>query len=409
MSTQAAPPERRRTDRRRRSRETRAGESWFGAFVGDAETMAHDDSGRDALDLAVGDSNAAVAGALDADSALQPSGRALAGKSGPSAFRRIYRAFLSARATLGAALVATVSAAGLFGSPPGRAVAAISVAYAALALGMWLLAGPEPTEEAASAPRLSRMQWLSCIGADVLCFSALHVVSPGNSLNYAALLVLPVLMAGVLARRLQALAVVAVVALLLLGNAWLGVMGGGEPTGLITQAGLAGSGLFVITVLAGELASRLAREELTARDSLELARQQAQLNRLVIEEMQDGVLVVDRSGRVRATNPAARRLLVPRRRAVSIAWRGGVGRTGEDRRARLSRSGVARGRPRCGAAVRARGHPHLAGAHSIYPARRCTVVRGVVRVAARRRAQHASAYAPGQAGGDGSRIGRHCA
>ncbi|HSN33204.1 MAG TPA: ATP-binding protein, partial [Ideonella sp.] len=49
----------------------------------------------------------------------------------------------------------------------------------------------------------------------------------------------------------------------------------------------------------------------TARGSLELARQQAQLNRLVIEEMQDGVLVVDRRGRVRAANPAARALLVP--------------------------------------------------------------------------------------------------
>jgi two-component system sensor histidine kinase PilS (NtrC family) len=44
---------------------------------------------------------------------------------------------------------------------------------------------------------------------------------------------------------------------------------------------------------------------------MEMARQQAQLNRLVIEEMQDGVLVVDRRGRVRAANPAARRLLAP--------------------------------------------------------------------------------------------------
>ncbi len=84
----------------------------------------------------------------------------------------------------------------------------------------------------------------------------------------------------------------------------------------MTQAGLAGSGFFVITVLAGELARRLAREEMSARGSLELARQQAQLNQLVIEEMQDGVLVVDRRGRVRAANPAARRLLAA----------GGIGR-----------------------------------------------------------------------------------
>ena len=70
-----------------------------------------------------------------------------------------------------------------------------------------------------------------------------------------------------------------------------------------------GAALFAISFLCGELASRLASEELTARGSMELARQQAQLNRLVIDEMQDGVLVVDRHGRVRSANPAARRLL----------------------------------------------------------------------------------------------------
>src|SRR5690606_2211420 len=37
--------------------------------------------------------------------------------------------------------------------------------------------------------------------------------------------------------------------------------------------------------------------------------QQAQLNRLVIEEMAEGVMVTDRQGRVRTANPAARRLL----------------------------------------------------------------------------------------------------
>ena len=79
----------------------------------------------------------------------------------------------------------------------------------------------------------------------------------------------------------------------------------------MTPAGLAGIGFFAITLLTGELAVRLAREEQAARGSLELARQQAQLNRLVIEEMVDGVLVIDRRARVRAANPAARRLLAP--------------------------------------------------------------------------------------------------
>ena len=47
----------------------------------------------------------------------------------------------------------------------------------------------------------------------------------------------------------------------------------------------------------------------SARGSLELARQQAELNGLMIDEMSEGVMVVDRRGRVRAANPAARRLI----------------------------------------------------------------------------------------------------
>ena len=122
----------------------------------------------------------------------------------------------------------------------------------------------------------------------------------------------------------------------------------------MTQAGLAGSGFFVITVLAGELAGRLAREEMSARGSMEMARQQAQLNRLVIEEMEDGVLVVDRGGKVRAANPAARRLLAPEgmSRTAPFQLRGvpAWGALVEGGRARVRRGGVAgsgaRRRPR---------------------------------------------------------------
>jgi two-component system sensor histidine kinase PilS (NtrC family) len=97
---------------------------------------------------------------------------------------------------------------------------------------------------------------------------------------------------------------------MLLLAAWRTGLNVGDLAAAMTPAGLAGIGFFAITLLTGELAGRLAREEVTARGSLELARQQAQLNRLVIEEMADGVLVIDRRARVRAANPAARRLLV---------------------------------------------------------------------------------------------------
>jgi len=176
---------------------------------------------------------------------------------------------------------------------------------------MWLLPRFRRGAEPQAFAHLRSPQWIATIGVDLVFFTSLHFISPGSSFNYVALLVLPVLMAGVLTPRVLALATAAAATLALLGTASLGLMSGGDAALLLTQAGLAGSGFFVITVLAGELAGRIAREESSARGSLEMARQQAQLNRLVIEEMEDGVLVVDRGGKVRAANPAARRLLAP--------------------------------------------------------------------------------------------------
>jgi len=156
----------------------------------------------------------------------------------------------------------------------------------------------------------ARWQWWMTIGVDLVIFGAIHWIDPTSPLNFVALLVLPVLMAGILTPRLPALATAAGVALMLLAAA--GRVYGTVPDSpaLMSQAGLSGIGLFVVALLAGELSMRLAHEERTARDSRERARQQAQLSRLVIEDMADGVLVIDRQLRVRAANPSARRLLV---------------------------------------------------------------------------------------------------
>lgn len=289
-----------------------ADESWFGAFGATADTQS----------AQLDDSRFSASWQSDTK---EPSRRGKTGEVAATTFERIYGAFIAARAALGFALAVTLALAGAFGLRPTAEVIALSLAYATLAISMWLL----PRFRRATAPhsfaQLRSPQWLATIGADLILFTGLHLASPGSGFNYVALLVMPVLMAGVLTPRIQALATAAVVTLALLATAWLGVLGGaGDATLLMTQAGLAGSGFFVITVLAGELAGRLAREELSARGSLELARQQAQLNRLVIEEMADGVLVVDRAGKVRAANPAARRLLAPQgtSRAAPFQLRG---------------------------------------------------------------------------------------
>jgi two-component system, NtrC family, sensor histidine kinase PilS len=282
-----------------------------------------DDSLLDALGVGAGTAGGAHGTAADhaADSAYVPGwgdssrpadSRFLSRQArrivsaGSSTFERLYRIFVGARMVLGVALLATQILGSLLGVRSSLALT-VCILYAAQALSLWVL--PRFRSAARTQTRLSRRQWLATIGFDLLTFSALHALEPTTAFNYVALLVLPVLMAGVLTSRLPALATAAAVSLMLLLAAWRTGLGAGDLAATMTPAGLAGIGFFVITLLTGELASRLAREELTARGSLELARQQAQLNRLVIEEMVDGVLVIDRRVRVRAANPAARRLL----------------------------------------------------------------------------------------------------
>jgi two-component system, NtrC family, sensor histidine kinase PilS len=243
-----------------------------------------------------------------------PAGSPNAAPGGDDAHARVVRTYLAARAAVGFGLVAAQAALALLGQRSSAAVLTVCLAYAVQALSLWLLPRYEPLLQAQpQTPRaaaLRRRQWLATIGIDLLAFGTLHLLQLSASFNFAALLVLPVLMAGVATPRLPALATAAGVTLMLLVSGWQGTLTGGDSTVVLMQSGLAGLGLFVIALLAGELAARLARETQSARGSLELARQQALLNRMVIEEMADGVLVVDSDRQVRAANPAARALLV---------------------------------------------------------------------------------------------------
>ncbi|MEP7299202.1 MAG: histidine kinase, partial [Burkholderiales bacterium] len=285
MSDNDRAGERRSGDRRAGRRSVFADESWFGAFSSDADTQLPDEPPPTAPDATGGyrshfdepppPSRADKPKEADDSRFLTREATRMV-ESGQTAFERLYRAFIAARAALGVALVLAIAVGGLFGLRPAWWITLISVAYAAAAVSLWALPRFRHPTAPRSMARLGSPQWLATIGVDLLCFIALHVLAPGTSLNYVALLVLPVLMAGVLTPRKLALATVAVITIALLVAAWLGAVGGTEGTLQMTQAALAGAGFFVITLLAGELAGRLAREELTARGSLEMARQQAQ-------------------------------------------------------------------------------------------------------------------------------------
>ncbi|MEO6280204.1 ATP-binding protein [Roseateles sp.] len=225
-----------------------------------------------------------------------------------ASFDRLYRAFLAARAALGLALIGAQLIASVLAAPPARSTMGLSASYAVAAVALWLLPQLRRGASARSLARVSSPHWWSAIGVDLILFGVLHALDP-SGVNYGALFVMPVLMAAVLSPRRLALATAAMATLGLLAAAGGSLLLGVDIGVKTTQAGLVGGGLFAVSLLAGELSARLAREEKAARGSLALARQQELLNRLVIDEMQEGVLVVDRRGRVRAMNPAARALL----------------------------------------------------------------------------------------------------
>ncbi|MEX8497824.1 MAG: PAS domain-containing sensor histidine kinase [Leptothrix ochracea] len=182
-------------------------------------------------------------------------------------------------------------------------------AYVAAAVGLLRWQRRTSTTYPHTAPIPPKHWWLWTVGVDLLAFTfLLQVVGTGQ--NIAAMFAMPVLMAAMLARRRTAMAVAAAVTLILLGSAWIEWMhSGGVAAVLFTQAGVTGSGLFLVAMLTGDLASRLARQEQATRSSIGLARQQVALNRLMIDEIPEGVMVIDQQGLVRAGNPAALGLL----------------------------------------------------------------------------------------------------
>ncbi len=124
-----------------------------------------------------------------------------------AALPRILRTYVAARAALSLALVLAPFLAALGSGKPPVLVILLCLAYASQAISLWLLQGSR--DDPAPADHLLPRQWVWTIGVDLVAFSVLRILEPQALLNYTALLVLPVLMAGVLTRRLVALATAA--------------------------------------------------------------------------------------------------------------------------------------------------------------------------------------------------------
>ena len=221
-------------------------------------------------------------------------------------FGRLWRVFMTARVATAGVLVVLQAVIHALGSSSNRWPVAVCIAYLCATLAVRLWARPRPPGRTFDA------HWLATIGVDVITFSLLEFLQSGG-INYAPLFALPVLLSSILGPILLAFGTAASVTLLLLADAWwTSLQTLGDFNARFLQAGLSGSGFFLVALLANQLALRLAREEQRAKASQSAARMQTQVNELVIESLTDGVLVVDVNGVVRSANPASRRLLFMR-------------------------------------------------------------------------------------------------
>ncbi|MES2530523.1 MAG: ATP-binding protein [Pseudomonadota bacterium] len=220
-----------------------------------------------------------------------------------SALQRLWRGFMAARSFIAIVLLVLQLFAITRDHPAPWAALALSITYlAGTLLTMQLTPFTPPIRGLGGA-------WLVTIGVDLAAFTALQLLEAG-SINYAPLFALPVLMGSVLGTVTVGLGTSAAVTLLLLADAgwhWLRMPADASPR--FVQAALTGTGLFVVALLAHELARRLAREEAQALRSRGTAQMHAQVNSLVIETLAEGILVIDSHGRVHAANPAAAEIL----------------------------------------------------------------------------------------------------
>jgi len=218
-------------------------------------------------------------------------------------FQRIWRVSMAARIAIASVLASLQIVIFAIGGSTSRLALLVCSIYLVATIAVRIWAQPRPPASSFDA------QWVLTIGVDVLAFSLLEYQQAGG-INYAPLFTLPVLLASVLGPILLAFGTAAAVTLLLLTNAWLNSLSGfGELNPRLLQAGLSGSGFFLVALLANQLAIRLALQELQSKASQTAARMQTLVSDLVIETLAEGVLVVDVQGVVRSLNPSCRKLL----------------------------------------------------------------------------------------------------
>ena len=143
---------------------------------------------------------------------------------------------------------------------------------------------------------------------DLVAISLLYLAGGGVRSGLGLLYLFPLAGAAILAPLLLALFSAALATLFVLGESVWHILSFGDEPALL-QAGISGAVFFALVVVVNRLAARLiGQQELAARRGADLRVQQA-IYRIVVDDVDDGILVLGRDGLLFGANPAARRML----------------------------------------------------------------------------------------------------
>ena len=225
--------------------------------------------------------------------------RALSAESRDT-FWRSLQTMNGARVVIAVVLLAYLSfdSHGLRGSGPFFYIE-ICGAYLALAIVFVMTA--------AYARRSFLLQLLSQIACDLTVISLLYLSAGGVRSGLAILYLFPLAGSAILAPLLPALACAAVVTLFMLAESTYQVfLGEGE---MVLQSGLYCAAFFGAVLVVNRLAAkRIGQEELAVQRGVEISVQQA-VNRLVMANVGDGIVVIGADGQAYGGNPAAQQML----------------------------------------------------------------------------------------------------
>ncbi len=145
------------------------------------------------------------------------------------------------------------------------------------------------------------LQLMAQTSVDILVITKLYIAAGGTGSSLAILYLFPLAGCAILAPLVLALFAAAVVTLILLGESGYQVLLSASAAST-SHAGLYGGAFFIVVYTINRLAARLIKQEALAQKRGRDLRLQEAINRVVVADMSDGVLVVGPDTTVHAGN-----------------------------------------------------------------------------------------------------------